>query len=184
MVLLQSTLQELSTTCPYFSLTAVADGKIYTLKDFAESKALLIAFICNHCPYVKAIEDRLIALNRAFTPKDFSMVAICSNDSKRYPDDSPDSLKERWLKKGYGFPYLVDLDQTVAKAFGAVCTPDLFLFDEHRQLFYHGQLDDSWQDPSKVTRQDLMEAIVAIIDGKAAPKPQKPSMGCSIKWLA
>lgn len=181
MVLLQSESLELLTKCPEFSLPSV-DGKTYALKDFSQSKALLIAFICNHCPYVRAIEARLIGLKQAFFVSDFEMVGICSNDAKKYPDDSQEALLGRWREKNYGFPYLIDAEQTVAKAFGAVCTPDLFLFDQERKLFYHGQLDDNWQDESRVTRHDLRDAIEAILRGKSLPESQQPSIGCSIKW--
>lgn len=181
MVLLHSNAPEIGAPTPDFTLTSV-DGKVYSLADFANSKALLIAFICNHCPYVRAIEDRLIALKKAFKVSDFEIVGICSNDAKNYPDDSPVALKERWHSKAYGFPYLVDQAQTVAKAFGAVCTPDLFLYDQKRTLFYHGQLDDNWQEPDKVKDQSMKRAIMAILAGEKAWVEQKPSMGCSIKW--
>lgn len=182
MVLLSSNNEVTLNECPPFFLPSVIDEKRYGLKDFHESKALLIAFICNHCPYVRAIEDRLIALSRAFKKTDFSLVAICSNDSEKYPADNSSNLKKRWEEKNYGFTYLVDVDQSVAKAFGAVCTPDLFLFDQARKLFYHGQLDDNWQDENAVKSHDLKNAINAILDGKSPPKVQKPTIGCSIKW--
>lgn len=181
MVLLHSNAPEIGAPIPDFTLDSV-EGKTYSLADFSKSKALLIAFICNHCPYVRAIENRLIALKKSFEASKFEIVGICANDPKKYPDDSSEALKRRWQEKGYGFPYLVDRDQTVAKAFGAVCTPDLFLYDQKRKLFYHGQLDDNWQDETKVKVQSLKEAIEAILAGGEAPKDQKPSMGCSIKW--
>jgi len=182
MALLQSKAKDLGMACPDFSLPSVVDDKIFTLKDFSSSKALLVAFICNHCPYVQAIEDRLIALKRTFDVKDFEIVGICSNDAKRYPDDSKEQLKKRWLEKSYGFFYLHDADQRAALAFDAVCTPDFFLFDQKRQLFYHGQLDDNWQHPTNVKKQHLKEAIQAILTDQPPPPDQKPSMGCSIKW--
>lgn len=181
MVLLPSSASELGVLCPDFSLPGV-DDKVYTLADFSSAQTLLIAFICNHCPYVRAIEDRLIALRKSFSTDDLAMVGICANDAQKYPDDSKDALKQRWQSKNYGFPYLIDEDQTVAKAFGAVCTPDLFLFDQHRRLFYHGQLDDNWQDATQVKRQNLKDAIQAILSGMRPPAGQKPSIGCSIKW--
>jgi hypothetical protein len=131
---------------------------------------------------VRAIEDRLIALRKAFNETDFAMVGICSNDARRYPDDSAEKLKERSLLKSYSFPYVLDTDQTVAKAFDAVCTPDLYLFDKDRMLFYHGQLDDNWQNEKLVKKQDLKDAITAILLGQSPPSDQKPSLGCSIKW--
>jgi peroxiredoxin len=181
MALLHSNAPDIGAPMPKFKLMSV-DEKPYTDSDFGQSKALLIAFICSHCPYVRAVEDRLIALKRAFKVADFELVGICSNDPINYPEDSAPKLKQRWLEKDYGFPYLVDVDQTVAKAFGAVCTPDLFLYDHDRRLFYHGRLDDNWQDATKVKKHDLKEAIVGILEEQKAPADQKPSMGCSIKW--
>lgn len=180
MVLLSSNPKFSGFLCPDFSLQSV-DDKEFSLND-AKGGALLVAFICNHCPYVKAIEDRLLELRRKFSESELSMVAICSNDAERYPDDSKASLLKRWQEKDYGFPYLVDVDQNVAKSFDAVCTPDLFLFDQQRKLFYHGALDDSPKDPQKVSRQYLKEAIVGVLNKEPAPLDQKPSMGCSIKW--
>lgn len=181
MVLLKSDSIELGTDCPSFSLNSV-DNKSYGLKDFKDSSALLVAFICNHCPYVRAIEDRLIAMRKAFSIEELAIVGICANDPIGYPDDKPENLYVRWKEKEYGFPYLIDAEQTVAKSFGAVCTPDLFLFDGERKLFYHGQLDDHWRDASLVKREYLKEAIGAILKKQRPPKEQKPSMGCSIKW--
>jgi hypothetical protein len=169
---------------PDFYLRSVIDNKTYSAADFSASKALLVAFICNHCPYVRAIEDRLIALKRAFSTTNFDCVLICSNDAKKYPDDSPEKLAERAREKCYDSIYLIDQDQTVAKAFGAVCTPDLFLYDASRRLFYHGELDDNWQDENKVTKTSMKNAIQRILDNKEPPEEQKPSMGCSIKWLS
>lgn len=165
---------------PHFSLSSV-DGKHYSSDQF-DAKALLVMFICNHCPYVRAIEDRLINLMSGFSKSDLQMVAICSNDFETYVDDHPDELLKRSLAKSYPFPYLIDEHQDVARSFDATCTPDLFLFDEKRELFYHGRLDDSWKDPTKVTHEDLREAIKMLINDEPLPKVQHPSMGCSIKW--
>lgn len=181
MALLASIDIPLGGLAPDFCLTSV-DDKIYQLSDFSDSEALLIAFICNHCPYVRAIEDRLIKLAHSFSPRDCAVVGICSNDAKNYPLDSQDELKKRAFEQKYGFPYLIDTDQSVARAYGAVCTPDLFLFDSQRKLFYHGQLDDNWQNAALVSRQDLKEAIEKLLKGEKAPSGQKASMGCSIKW--
>ena len=172
---------EIGEDCPAFSLPSV-DGKTYSLDSFIESKSLLIAFICNHCPYVRAIEDRLIALSKAYSAHDLQVVGICSNDFETYTEDAPAKLLSRSLEKKYGFPYLVDETQSVARAFNAQCTPDLYLYDEHRRLFYHGRLDDSWKDPAKVTKEELKEAIEAVLEGRPPPKDQSPTMGCSIKW--
>jgi hypothetical protein len=112
-------------------------------------------FICNHCPYVQAVEDRYVALARAYGPKGVQFVGICSNDPTGYPEDAPAELLARWRKKGYGFPYLVDASQDVARTFDAVCTPDIYVYDRDRRLAYHGRIDDNWKEPSKVTRREL-----------------------------
>jgi len=139
-------------------------------------------FICNHCPYVQAIEDRMIQLQRNYANQSVQLVGICSNDPTDYPDDSPENLKKRWKAKDYRFPYLIDESQEVARAYGAVCTPDIFVYDTHQKLAYHGQIDNNWKEPSKVTRQDLREAIDGILKGQNPSEAQTPSMGCSIKW--
>jgi hypothetical protein len=131
---------------------------------------------------VKAVEDRIIRLARAFEGRGVQMVAICANDAEGYPDDAFDKLEERWQAKGYGFPYLHDEKQDVARAFGAVCTPDIFVYDRARKLAYRGRIDDSWKDESKVTRQELREALEALVAGQTPSGQQRPSMGCSIKW--
>jgi len=181
MVLLHSEKIKLGTPAPDFSLSGV-DGKKYSLSSFAGSKALVIMFICNHCPYVQAIEDRIIKLQRDYAAKGLQLIGICSNDPTDYPDDQPENLKKRWLEKDYRFPYLIDETQEIARSYGAVCTPDLFIFDSAQKLAYHGQLDDNWQNPSKVTRQPLREALDRLIAGKTPSTDQTPSMGCSIKW--
>jgi peroxiredoxin len=172
---------ELGAPCPDFQLPAV-DGRIYALGDFAKSPVLVVMFICNHCPYVKAVEDRLIRLAREYGPRGVQLVGICSNDAKEYPDDAFDRLAERWRERSYGFPYLHDEPQTVARAFGAVCTPDIFVYDRDRRLAYRGRLDDSWKDASKVTAHELAAALDALLGGQRPQTSQKPSMGCSIKW--
>jgi peroxiredoxin len=172
---------ELGQDCIDFKLPAV-DGKTYSLNDFQDAKVLVVMFICNHCPYVKAIEDRLISLGHELTSKGVRFVAICSNDAENYPDDSFENLKSRWLKKKYPFPYLHDEDQSVAKAFGAVCTPDFFVYDENQKLAYRGRLDDSWKDPTQVKHQELKGAVQSLLNGSQPVLEQKPSMGCNIKW--
>ena len=167
--------------CPDFRLPAV-DGQSHGRDDFASSPVLVVMFICNHCPYVKAVEDRLIELNRQYAPRGVQFVGVCSNDATTYPDDAFDKLAERWLAKGYGFPYLHDESQEVARAFGAVCTPDIFVYDGDRQLAYRGRIDDSWKEPAKVTRRELAEALDALLAGGRPAAEQKPSLGCSIKW--
>jgi AhpC/TSA family len=139
-------------------------------------------FICNHCPYVQAIEDRYVALAREYGPRGVQFVGICSNDPTDYPDDRPERLLQRWREKRYGFPYLVDETQAVARAFGAVCTPDIYVFDRERRLAYHGRLDDDWQHPAKVKRRELAAALDALLTGGAPAREQVHSIGCSIKW--
>ena len=172
---------ELGAAGPDFDLPAV-DGNRYGRDDFAGKPVLVVMFICNHCPYVKAVEDRLIGLAREFEPRGVQFVAVCANDAENYPDDAFDALAARWREKGYGFPYLHDEQQNVARAFGAVCTPDIFVYDRARRLAYRGRVDDSWKDASKVTRRELAAALEALADGKKPSPEQRPSMGCSIKW--
>lgn len=181
MVLLHSEKIAIGTPAPDFSLKGV-EGKSYSLSAFRQAKAVVIMFICSHCPYVRAIEDRMIALAHDYQPKGVQFIGICSNDPTDYPEDSSANLKKRWEQKNYGFPYLVDETQEIAKSYGAVCTPDIFVFDAQRRLAYHGQLDNNWKDPSLVTRQDLREALDALLQGKKPDSQQAPSMGCSIKW--
>jgi peroxiredoxin len=158
------------------------DSRRYGLADVRGPKGMLVMFICNHCPYVKAVEDRLLRLARELEPRGVQFVAVCSNDSESYPDDAFDKLAARWREKGYGFPYLHDDSQEVARAFGAVCTPDIFVYDQARRLVYRGRIDDSWKDESKVTQRELAAALEAIVEGRPVAKEQRPSMGCSIKW--
>jgi len=178
---IESHVLALGAACPDFSLPSV-DGKKYALKDFAKSKGLLVAFICNHCPYVKAVEDRLLAIAKAFSEADLQVVGICSNDAGLYPEDAPLELLRRWEQKQYGFPYLVDEAQDVARAFDAACTPDLYLYDHNRKLYYHGRIDDNWKDASQVHNHEMKEAIKALLRGDAPPKNQMNTIGCSIKW--
>jgi hypothetical protein len=133
---------------------------------------------------VKAVEDRLLALAHAFPVADLQTVAICANDPEAYPEDAPAALLERWRAKNYGFPYLVDENQEVAKAFDAACTPDLYLYDQKRRLYYHGRLDDNWKDAAEVTKEDLKDAVRALLAGKEPPSSQINTIGCSIKWKA
>lgn len=167
--------------CPDFTLPSV-DGKKYALSDFKEARALVILFICNHCPYVQAIEDRIIQLYKELKLKGVEFVGICSNDADSYPEDSKENLYKRWKEKNYEFVYLYDEDQSVAKRFGALCTPDIYAFDSMRKLFYRGRFDDNWQNPSKVKKQELKEALMRILQGQPLNFEPKSSMGCSIKW--
>ena len=171
-----------SSPCPSFRLPAV-DGNTYALEDFKEKEALVVLFICNHCPYVQAVEDRLIQLAKEMKSQSVQFLAVCSNDEENYPEDSFENLKKRWAEKNYDFPYLHDKNQGAAKSFGAVCTPDIFVYNKKRRLAYRGRLDDSWKDEAKVTRRELKEAIEEILDRGQVSFKSHPSMGCSIKWL-
>ena len=181
MALLNSQSLSLGSPAPDFNLPSV-DGKSYQLRDFKDAKVLVVMFICYHCPYVQAVEDRILQLHRDYRGKGVQLVGICSNDFIKYPDDAPKNLLKRWKEKEYGFPYLVDETQEVAKAYEAVCTPDIYVYDQARRLAYHGRIDDNWQEPSKVTRHEIREAIDALLQGKNLSSKQNPSMGCSIKW--
>lgn len=167
-----------NTTAPDFSLPAV-DGKTYSLEDFQAVKVLVVIFMCNHCPYVKAVLDRLNNLAKEFKDRGVAFVGINSNESENYPEDSFESMKKVELN----FPYLHDESQEVATKYHAVCTPDIFVYNAERKLAYHGRIDDNWQEPEKVTKEELKEALEAILAGKEiAREDQIPSMGCSIKW--
>jgi peroxiredoxin len=177
----ESNVLALGAACPDFSLPSV-DGKQYTLQDFSKSRGLLVAFICNHCPYVKAIENRLIDLAKAFSNAELQVIGICSNDASLYPEDAPLELLRRWQQKNYGFPYLVDEGQEVARAFVAACTPDLYLYDQERKLYYLGRLDDNWKDATRVKSHDLRAAVDGLMRGEPPLKEQINAIGCSIKW--
>jgi peroxiredoxin len=171
----------LGMACPDFDLPGV-DGKNHSRSELQGAKGALVMFICNHCPYVVAVEDRLVALGRHFAGQSVKIMAISSNDTDKYPADSFENMKVRAKEKGYPFPYLHDESQEVAKSFGAVCTPDFFLFDEDLKLAYRGRLDDSWKDASAVGSEELKAAIEALLAGNRPSADQKPSMGCNIKW--
>lgn len=171
------------TAAPAFSLPGI-DGKTYSLDSFADAAALVVVFTCNHCPYAKAVEERLVALQRDYAPRGVRLVAINPNDERAYPDDSLAHMVERAREKGFNFPYLRDESQRVALAYDAACTPDFFVFDAQRKLVYNGRLDDNWQNAGAVSRQDLRQVLDATL---AKPRQSVgfepvPSMGCSIKW--
>ncbi len=171
----------LGTSCPDFDLPAV-DGSRYRRDDFQDKDVLIVIFMCNHCPYAVAVEDRLTQLRKDLEGKSAQMVGICANDPFSYPEDSFQNLQKRWKDKNFGFPYLHDLEQTVTKSFGAVCTPEFFVYGTDRKLAYHGRMDDNWKEPSAVKRRELKEAIDLLLDGKQPPEDQIQTMGCSIKW--
>lgn len=176
---LTSSLVPLGTPAPDFALPDVY-GERYSLSMFNTS-VLVVVFACNHCPYVRHIEDGLC---RFVPDAELSIVAICPNDAERYPDDSPTELAAQAKRAGWRFPYLVDAAQTAAKAFGAVCTPDFFVYGPDRRLAYRGAFDGSTPgNGEKVTGHDLRHAIDLVRAGKSVPEPHRPSMGCGIKWL-
>ncbi|MCB0350355.1 MAG: thioredoxin family protein [Bdellovibrionales bacterium] len=166
---------------PDFTLPTV-DGKTWSSQSIHSAPVKVIVFMCNHCPYIKAIENRLIQAAKELKAKGVPFIGICSNDSDEYPEDHPNELLKSWREKNYNFPYLVDETQAIAKAFDAVCTPDFFVFDNQNKLRYRGRLDDSWKDESKVTQHELMDAVDALLNNKEPSLEQRPSMGCSIKW--
>lgn len=169
------------TPAPPFSLPAT-DGKTYSLDDFDGAKALVVVFTCNHCPYAKASEGRLIALQAKYAGKGVRFVAINPNDAGAYPEDSFENMVVRAKDVGFNFPYLRDESQDVAHAYGAACTPDIFVFDAHRKLVYNGRIDDNWKDTRAVTRRDLATVLDATIAGRDHGLDVVASMGCSIKW--
>jgi peroxiredoxin len=164
-----------------FELPGV-DGKNYNLNSFADAGILVIMFTCNHCPYVQAYEDRLIAIQHDYRERGVRLVAINSNDERGYPEDSFEKMIERARKRGFNFPYLRDREQNAAEVFGAQCTPEIFVFDRERELRYHGRIDDNWKFPQQVKQHDLRKALDALLAGKPIGKPENQAIGCSLKW--
>lgn len=174
----------LGTTAPDFRLPDTT-GKLRSLTEFTGQPALLVMFICNHCPFVKHIRTEIAKLGHDYAPKHVAIVAISSNDAANYPDDSPAKMAEEARAAGYNFPYLYDESQAVAHAYRAACTPDFFLFDRNHRLVYRGQLDDSRPGNGiPVSGKDLRAALDALAGGKPVAAAQKPSLGCNIKWKA
>lgn len=167
--------------CPDFTLDDVY-GKPHRRDDVVTGAASLVVFFCNHCPYAKAVEDRVVALAHELKPRGLSTTFIAANDFDTYKDDAPPKLRERAEQKGYGVPYLVDVTQQVARDFDAACTPDFFVFDRDRVLVYRGRLDDNWKRPEAVKQRELFTAIETVLAGGRPPLPHHPSLGCSIKW--
>ncbi|MBC7691955.1 MAG: thioredoxin family protein [Methylotenera sp.] len=206
MVLTCSDLQKeeakLGSRAPAFNLRGTrfvagkTEEKLYSLQDFADCKALVIIFMCNHCPYVIAVQERIQALVEEFSAQGVALIGVNSNDSTRYPADSFEAMKVRSREQGFTFPYLHDETQQVAKAYGAVCTPDPYVYERSSSmagsmaspmmseflLRYHGRIDDHWKDPAQVSRRELAEALKAIVENRPVSPEQKPAMGCSIKW--
>ena len=182
MAVTASTMIALGTSAPDFSLPGT-EGNVVSLSDFDNSSALLIIFVCNHCPFVKHVQENLVELIEGYQARGVAVVGINSNDVANYPDDSPEMMAKLAKESGYTFPYLYDETQEIAKAYSAACTPDFFLFDGNRSLVYRGQMDDSRPGNGvSVTGADLTAAIDAVLSGEPVAAEQKPSMGCNIKW--
>ncbi|MBI1950527.1 MAG: thioredoxin family protein [Acidobacteria bacterium] len=185
MVRTLSTMLKLGTPAPGFSLPDVVSGRVISLESFHDEKALLVMFICRHCPYVKHVQGELARLGTDYRDRGVGIVAISANDASAYPDDAPPGLREMAVELGFTFPFCHDESQAVAKAYTAACTPDFFLFDQARRLVYRGQLDDSRPDSGRpVTGRDLRAAIDAVLAGRPVGGDQRPSLGCNIKWKA
>lgn len=182
MVKTASTMLPLGTAAPNFELLNV-DGRMVSLDDFRNTPAVVVMFICNHCPFVKHIAPELARFGAEYQQKGVSIVAINSNDASTYPDDSPERMVHEAEERGYSFPYLYDEEQQVAKAYRAACTPDFFVFDDQRRLVYRGQFDSSRPGNGiAVTGEDLRKAVDAVLAKRPIPEPQRPSIGCNIKW--
>jgi len=182
MALTASTMLSLGTAAPDFCLPDTEGAKV-ALSDFGGNRVLLVMFICNHCPYVKHVRHELARLGRDYASRGVGMVAINANDAAAYPEDSPEKMRAEKASAGYPFPYLYDETQEVAKAYGAACTPDFFVFDGDRRLAYRGQLDDARPGNGEpVTGHDLRAALDALLAGQPVAETQRPSMGCNIKW--
>jgi peroxiredoxin len=182
MVMTPSTMLPLGTRAPDFALPATT-GRTVSLRDFQKAPALLVVFMCNHCPFVKHVRRELAALAREYQDKGVGVVGINSNDTEKYPDDSPSMMAREVEEAGYTFPYLFDETQEVAQSYRAACTPDFFLFDRERKLVYRGQLDSSRPSNGEpVTGADLRAALDAVLEGRPVAGMQRPSVGCNIKW--
>jgi len=181
MVLLNSKMLPLGTKASNFDLRGTND-KNYSLDSFKDKKVLVIIFMCNHCPYVIAVLERIIAIQNDYADKGVQLIGINPNDTVKYPEDSFDNMRKIVNEKDIPFPYLIDESQGTARIYDAVCTPDIYVYGNKRTLVYRGRIDDNWQDESKVTRRDLRSALDAILKGNPVSEEQIPSMGCSIKW--
>ena len=182
MALTPSTMLALGTSAPDFRLPDTVSGKTLALADVRGAKGTVVMFICNHCPYVKHVNDELVRLGNDYGRRGIGFVAISANDAANYPEDGPDKMKEAAKRLAYPFPYLYDESQSVARAYQAACTPDLFLFDSELALVYRGQLDASRPGKGTPDGKDLRRAMDAVLAGKEVGADQKPSVGCNIKW--
>jgi len=182
MAVTPSTMLPLGTKAPDFNLPDT-EGKFVSLSDFKDSPALLVVFMCNHCPFVKHIIDKLVKLIKQYQPKGVAVVGINSNDVETFPEDRPEMMAKVAKEKEFTFSYLYDETQEIAKSYMAACTPDFFLFDKDRKLVYRGQMDDSRPGNNElINGKDLRAALDAVLEAKPVAKDQKPSMGCNIKW--
>lgn len=166
---------------PDFDLPGV-DGKNHSLKELADKKAVIVIFSCNHCPYVQAYEERIVEIQKDYADKGVQIVAINSNEDVNHPEDSFENMKKRAQEKKFNFLYLRDETQQIARAYGATHTPHIFLFDQSRKLRYTGKIDDNWQEPKKVKKKYLREALDAVLNGQAPTEPETHAIGCTIKW--
>ena len=182
MALVGSVYVEQGSKLPGFSL-ADPSGSLHNSDHLMGENGLLVVVTCNHCPYAIAVWPRVLRLAKAIRAKGVNTVAINPNIHPDYPADSPAAMQEKIAEWGIDFPYLVDADQSVAKALAAQCTPDIYLYDADAKLYYHGRIDDYWKDESKVTKQELLPAVESMIAGEVSPAIQHPTIGCSIKWL-
>lgn len=183
MALTPSNMMPLGTRAPDFRLRCAVSGKEYTLDDLKSDKATVIMFICNHCPYVKHVQNGLVELANDYIPRGVSFIAINSNDVEKYPEDSPENMKKVAERLGYPFPYLFDETQDVARAYNAACTPDFYIFDGDLNCVYRGQMDGSRPGSGiPVTGEHIRKALDDILEGKSIDEEQIPSIGCNIKW--
>lgn len=184
MVRTESTMLPLGTAAPDFSLTDVVSGDSVSLDTFKGKKGLLLMFICQHCPFVKHVEDQLGQIGQDYVPQGIGILAISANSIETHPQDNPDNMRQQVTRANFNFPYAYDATQEVAKSYTAACTPDFFLFDGDFKLAYRGQLDDSRPGNDKpVTGSDLRAALDKVLASEPLPKEQKPSIGCNIKWI-
>jgi len=172
---------KIGSQAPDFNLIGV-DGKNYSIKSFSDKQALIVIFSCNHCPYVQAYEGRIKQIQNDYRDRGVAVVAINSNEDKGYPEDSFENMKKRSNEQKFNFPYLRDEDQTVARAYDASHTPEIFLFDKEKKLAFHGKIDDNWQEPSKVQNHYLRNALDELLAGKEISVPETFTIGCTIKW--
>ena len=172
---------KIGSPAPDFNLLGIDDKK-YSLASFKDKKALIVIFSCNHCPYVQAYEDRIKQIQKDYQSKGVEVIAINSNEDKGYPEDSFENMKKRAAEQKFNFLYLRDEDQSVARAYDATHTPEIFVFDGNRKLAFHGKIDDNWQEPNKVKNHYLKSALDELLAGKEISIPETFTIGCTIKW--